>query len=170
MLQWWWNIYTNSTYREYSRFRHIKKRRNWESTCVNIDTPFPLGMECLMRQTVAWKRRCRFLRWPANQHTVAGLSAAKTGAGCDKNLAYARYTLSDVRINSYQCISAREGRCTPIAVFYIRPRAPPLLKFWFSQNFKRLEESVMGFNCAQEKAKFDREWLRLRKEYTDAGI
>ena len=27
----------------------------------------------------------------------------------------------------------------------------------------------MGFNCAQEKAKFDREWLRLRKEYTDAG-
>ena len=28
----------------------------------------------------------------------------------------------------------------------------------------------MGFNCAQEKAKFDREWLRLRKEYTDAGI
>ena len=28
----------------------------------------------------------------------------------------------------------------------------------------------MGFNCAQEKAKFDREWLRLRKEYTDAGM
>ena len=28
----------------------------------------------------------------------------------------------------------------------------------------------MGFNCAQEKAKFDREWQRLRKEYTDAGI
>ena len=56
-----------------------------------------------------------------------------------------------------------------MAVFCL-PRAPPLLKFWFSQNFKRLEESVMGFNCAQEKAKFDREWLRLRKEYTDAGI
>ena len=56
-----------------------------------------------------------------------------------------------------------------MAVFCL-PRAPPLLKFWFSQNFKRLEESVMGFNCAQEKAKFDREWLRLRKEYTDAGM
>ena len=28
----------------------------------------------------------------------------------------------------------------------------------------------MGFNCAQEKAKFDREWLRLRKEYADAGM
>ena len=28
----------------------------------------------------------------------------------------------------------------------------------------------MGFNCAQEKAKFDREWLRLRKEYKDAGM
>lgn len=28
----------------------------------------------------------------------------------------------------------------------------------------------MGFNCAQEKAKFDHEWLRLRKEYTDAGM
>ena len=28
----------------------------------------------------------------------------------------------------------------------------------------------MGFNCAQEKAKFGREWLRLRKEYTDAGM
>ena len=28
----------------------------------------------------------------------------------------------------------------------------------------------MGFNCAQEKAKFDREWLRLRKKYTDAGM
>ena len=27
----------------------------------------------------------------------------------------------------------------------------------------------MGFNCAQ-KAKFDREWLRLRKEYADAGM
>ena len=56
-----------------------------------------------------------------------------------------------------------------MAVFCL-PRAPPLLKFWFSQNFKRLEESVMGFNCAQEKAKFDREWLRLRKEYADAGM
>ena len=54
--------------------------------------------------------------------------------------------------------------------FFYPARASPLLKFWFSQNFKRLEESVMGFNCAQEKAKFDREWLCLRKEYTDAGI
>ena len=62
-----------------------------------------------------------------------------------------------------------DNRTAPLAVFY-QPRAPPLLKFWLSQNFKRLEESVMGFNCAQEKAKFDREWLRLRKEYTDAGM
>ena len=28
----------------------------------------------------------------------------------------------------------------------------------------------MGFNCAKEKAKFDREWLRLRKEYKNAGM
>ena len=53
---------TNRVYKGYSRFRHIKKRRNWESTCVNIDTPFPLGMECFMRSVEIWKRQRRFLR------------------------------------------------------------------------------------------------------------
>lgn len=28
----------------------------------------------------------------------------------------------------------------------------------------------MGFNCAAEKAKFDREWAKLRKEYANAGM
>ena len=28
----------------------------------------------------------------------------------------------------------------------------------------------MGFNCAAEKAKFDREWEKLRKEYANAGM
>lgn len=38
---------TNRVYKGYSRFRHIKKRRSWESTCMTLGTPFPLGMECL---------------------------------------------------------------------------------------------------------------------------
>ena len=40
---------TNRVYKGYSRFRHIKKRRSWESTCMTLGTPFPLGMECFMR-------------------------------------------------------------------------------------------------------------------------
>ena len=28
----------------------------------------------------------------------------------------------------------------------------------------------MGFNCAAEKAKFEREWAKLRKEYASAGM
>jgi DNA-directed RNA polymerase specialized sigma24 family protein len=69
-----------------------------------------------------------------------------------------------------QCACAANCSRSALTDFYYPIRAPPLLKFWFSQNFKRLEESRMGFNCAQEKAKFDREWLRLRKEYTDDGM
>ena len=161
---------TNRVYKGYSRFRHIKKRRSWESTGTTIDTPFPLGMECLC---VIWRYGSGSAASCGNQPTSIlrrGFQPQKTAAGCDNNPAYARHTLLDVNSNSYQRISAENGRCASIAVFCIHPRAPPLLKFWLSQNFKRLEESVMGFNCAQEKAKFDREWLRLRKEYTDAGM
>ena len=49
-------------YKGYSRFRHIKKRRSWESTCMTLGTPFPLGMECFMLSVEIWKRQCRFLR------------------------------------------------------------------------------------------------------------
>ena len=151
MLYRWRNKTTNRVYKGYSRFRHIKKRRSWESTCMTLGTPFPLGMECFMRSVGIWKWQRRFLRWPANQHTVAWHLTPKTAAGCNKNPAYARHTLPDAKTNSYQCISSKNGRCTPIAAFCFQPRAPPLLKFWFSQNFKRMEESVWDSTVQQRK-------------------
>ena len=43
-----------------------------------------------------------------------------------------------------------DNRTAPLAVFY-QPRAPPLLKFWFSQNFRRMEESVWDSTVQQRK-------------------
>ena len=40
-------------YKGYSRFRHIKKRRSWESTCMTLGTPFPLGMESCKQKSIA---------------------------------------------------------------------------------------------------------------------
>ena len=36
MLYRWRNTATNRVYKGYSRFRHIKKRRSWESTCMTL--------------------------------------------------------------------------------------------------------------------------------------
>jgi hypothetical protein len=69
-----------------------------------------------------------------------------------------------------QCAYAANCSRSVLADFYYPIRAPPLLKFWLSQNFKRLEESRMGFNYAIEKAKFEREWTQLRVEYEKAGM
>jgi len=69
-----------------------------------------------------------------------------------------------------QCANTANCSRSALTDFYYPIRAPPLLKFWFSQNFKRLEESRMGFNYAIEKAKFEREWTQLRVEYEKAGM
>ena len=55
----------------------------------------------------------------------------------------ATHTLSIHKANTddYWYISDTNNDYAAIASFYYPIRAPPLLKFWFSQNFKRLEET-----------------------------
>lgn len=48
-----------------------------------------------------------------------------------------------------------------------RPSAFEILVF---SKFQKNGGIRMGFNCAAEKAKFDREWAKLRKEYANAGM
>lgn len=120
---------------------------------MTLGTPFPLGMECFMRSVEIWKRQRRFLRWSANQHTVAWLLTQKTAAGCDKNPIYVRHTLSDVKTNGYQCISAGKGRCTPIAVFlYPSPRASAFEILAFSK-FQKIGGIRNGIQLRTGKSK-----------------
>lgn len=152
MLYRWRNAATNRAHKGCSRFRHIKNG-GFGGLCVRLQA-LHFRWEWSVYASYGGMEAAAPLLAVTSQPAYCSVAFdLKTAAGCNKNPAYARHTLSDVKTNSYWRIFARNGRCTPIAAFCFQPRAPPLLKFWFSQNFKRTEETpCQGAEQKQRKS------------------
>lgn len=56
------------------------------------------------------------------------------------------------------------------AVVSLRCRSPPFLIFIFAYKNQKMEGKTMSFNYGREKFIFDREWIKFREQYTQAGM